>query len=103
MIPEFGHFALILAFCISIVQGVLPLAGAHRRDAAWIALAQYDPLLDEGLAYADRLRHAGVPVACTVFEGMIHAFFQHGGFVPAARRAHAAAGAALRAAFGVEE
>ena len=40
MIPEFGHFALILAFCISIVQGVLPLAGAHRRDAAWIALAR---------------------------------------------------------------
>ncbi len=74
-----------------------------RVAPAWIALAQYDPLVDEGLAYADRLRHAGVPVQCTVFEGMIHAFFQHGGFVPAARRAHAAAGAALRVAFDIEE
>jgi acetyl esterase len=30
---------------------------------------------------------------------MIHAFFQHGGFVPTARRAHADAAAALRTAF----
>jgi hypothetical protein len=34
---------------------------------------------------------------------MIHAFFQHGGFVPAVRRAHAAAGVALRTAFRIED
>lgn len=51
----------------------------------------------------DRLREPGEAVQCTVFDGMIHAFFQHGGFAPAARRAHAAAGAAQRAAFGIEE
>ena len=79
-----------------------PLLAPTLTQAApvWLALAEFDPLLDEGLAYARRLRDAAVPVSCTVFEGMVHAFFQHGGFVPAARRAHAAAGAALRAAFG---
>ncbi|MDO8786885.1 MAG: heme lyase CcmF/NrfE family subunit [Sulfuritalea sp.] len=40
MTPELGHFALILAFVISILQGVLPLAGAQRGNAQWIALAR---------------------------------------------------------------
>ena len=40
MIPELGHFAIILALLVAIVQGVLPLLGAHRNDAAWIALAR---------------------------------------------------------------
>ena len=40
MIPELGHFALILALCVSIAQGVLPLVGAHRRHAGWIAFAR---------------------------------------------------------------
>jgi acetyl esterase len=67
---------------------------------AWIAHAGCDPLRDEGRAYAARLREAGVPVDEREYQGMIHGFFQHGGFVPAARRAHADACAALRAAFG---
>ena len=29
MIPEFGHYALVLALCIALIQGVLPLIGAH--------------------------------------------------------------------------
>ena len=70
-----------------------------RVAPAWIALAEYDPLVDEGLDYAERLRTAGVPVACTVYAGMIHAFFQHAGFVVKARQAHADACAALRSAF----
>ena len=40
MIPELGHFALILAFLISLVQGVVPLVGAHRNRAALIAVAR---------------------------------------------------------------
>jgi cytochrome c-type biogenesis protein CcmF len=39
MIPELGHFALALAVAISIGQAVLPLWGAHRRDARLIAAA----------------------------------------------------------------
>lgn len=34
MIPEIGQFALILALSLAICQGVLPLVGAHRNDAA---------------------------------------------------------------------
>jgi len=40
MTPELGHLALILALLISIVQGVLPLIGAHKGHVGWIALAR---------------------------------------------------------------
>ena len=40
MIPEIGHFALILALCIAIVQSVLPLAGATIGIQRWVAIAQ---------------------------------------------------------------
>jgi cytochrome c-type biogenesis protein CcmF len=40
MIPEFGHYALILALCIALVQGVLPLIGAHQGRREWLILAR---------------------------------------------------------------
>ncbi len=40
MIPELGHFALVLALCISIMQGVLPLVGAHTGRREWLMLAK---------------------------------------------------------------
>ena len=40
MTPELGHFALILAFVVSMLQGVLPLLGAQRGQGQWIALAR---------------------------------------------------------------
>lgn len=40
MIPEFGHYALILALCIGILQGILPLVGAHQGRREWIMLAR---------------------------------------------------------------
>ena len=40
MIPEFGHYALILALCIAIIQGTLPLVGAHQSRREWILLAR---------------------------------------------------------------
>lgn len=66
---------------------------------AWIATAEYDPLSDEGAAYADKLRAAGNAVTLTCYAGMIHEFFKMGGFVPEVQRAHADAVAALKAAF----
>ncbi len=40
MIPEFGHFALILAFCLSLAQAVLPLVGAATGHRQLMALAR---------------------------------------------------------------
>jgi len=40
MIPEIGHFALILALSLSVCQAVMPLIGAHKNDAALMALAR---------------------------------------------------------------
>lgn len=40
MITELGHFALILAFMIAIVQTVVPMIGAHKRWPGWMALAE---------------------------------------------------------------
>ena len=40
MIPELGHFALILALCVAIVLGTLPLMGAHQGRREWLVLAR---------------------------------------------------------------
>jgi cytochrome c-type biogenesis protein CcmF len=40
MTPELGHLALILALLVALVQGVLPLIGAHKGHAGWTALAR---------------------------------------------------------------
>jgi len=40
MIPELGHLALILALCVSLVQGTLPLFGAQYARREWIVLSR---------------------------------------------------------------
>ncbi|HET8696903.1 MAG TPA: heme lyase CcmF/NrfE family subunit [Gammaproteobacteria bacterium] len=40
MIPELGQFALILAFCLALVQAALPLAGAAAGKPEWMAFAR---------------------------------------------------------------
>ena len=40
MIVEIGHFALILAACVALVQGVLPLAGTFNDNQRWQGLAK---------------------------------------------------------------
>ncbi len=40
MIPEIGHFALILAAIVALLLGTLPLIGAHTENQPWIALAR---------------------------------------------------------------
>jgi cytochrome c-type biogenesis protein CcmF len=40
VIPELGQLALSLALAVALVQGVLPLAGAARGDAAWMGVAR---------------------------------------------------------------
>ena len=40
MIPELGHFALILALCVATVQGVFSIAGAQMGVRSWVAFAK---------------------------------------------------------------
>lgn len=73
-----------------------------RVAPAWIGLAECDPLTDEGIAYADRLRLAGVPVDLDIHAGVVHGFIQFGRAIPEALTAHQQAARALRQAFGVD-
>ena len=65
---------------------------------AWFGLAECDPLVDDGLAYADKLRAAGVPVDLEIYRGVTHEFIKMGRALPEARQAHADAAAALKKA-----
>ena len=40
MIVELGHFALILAFAVALLQSVLPMWGAQTRNGRLMALAE---------------------------------------------------------------
>ncbi len=76
----------------------------HVRDLegvapAWIGLAECDPLTDEGIAYADRLRGAHVPVDLEIYRGVVHGFINLGRAIPEALTAHGDAARALRHAF----
>jgi len=62
---------------------------------AWFGLAECDPLIDEGLAYADRLRTERVPVQLEIYRGVVHEFIKMGRAIPEAREAHRDAAAAL--------
>jgi acetyl esterase len=60
--------------------------------------AEYDPLRDEGEAYAARLREAGVAVTSTRYDGMFHGFFGMGAQLDQGKKAVAQAAAGLKQA-----
>ena len=79
------------------------LAEDHAGVApAWVGLAEIDPLVDEGVAYADTLRMAQVPVDLEIYAGVVHGFIQWGRAIPEALQCHQDAAAALRKAWGTE-
>lgn len=68
---------------------------------ALIVGAEYDPLVDEGRSYAERLKESGVLVKYRCYPGAIHAFFQFGGIMDQGREAIELVGAELKTAFGI--
>ncbi|MFV0679544.1 alpha/beta hydrolase [Ottowia sp.] len=71
------------------VDGVAP---------AWVGLAECDPLVDEGVLYADKLRAAGVPVNLEIYRGVVHGFVTMGRAIAEARQLHRDAATALQKA-----
>ncbi len=67
--------------------------------AAWVGLAECDPLVDEGVMYADKLRASGVAVDLEIYRGVTHEFIKMGRVIPEARQLHADAARALTQAF----
>ncbi|WP_172215918.1 alpha/beta hydrolase [Caenimonas soli] len=65
---------------------------------AWFGLAECDPLVDDGLAYADKLRASGVAVDLEIYRGVTHEFIKMGRAIPEARQAHADAARVLAGA-----
>jgi acetyl esterase len=65
---------------------------------AHIHTAEFDPFRDDGKAYAQALDRAGVPIAYTCHQGMIHHFYCMAGAIPSARVAVKDIGDALKAA-----
>jgi acetyl esterase len=64
---------------------------------AIVITAEYDPLRDEGIAYAERLREAGVQVTHRHYEDMFHDFFSFVNLIDAGTEAVALVGAEIRA------
>ena len=66
MVPELGHFSLILAFCMSLILGTLPIFGAYRGYSSWIAVAR-------PTAYAQFLFMA-LSYGCLTYSCLTHDF-----------------------------
>ncbi len=66
MIPELGHMALILALCMALIQATLPVIGAHKGIASWIAVAKP--------AAQAQLLFMAISFACLTYAFLVHDF-----------------------------
>ena len=63
---------------------------------ALILIAEFDPLRDEGIAYAARLEQAGVKVKTSIYKEMPHGFFQMAGYIDDGKQAIAEVAKAIK-------
>jgi acetyl esterase len=78
-----------------------PLRASELSGAApaLVVVCEYDPLRDEGVAYAERLHAAGVPARLSEYPGMIHGFLRMPAVIDQGLAALDESAAALREAF----
>ena len=83
----------------------LPIKAASLKGLppATIIAAEIDPLLSEGVAYADKLRKDGVSVTYKEYKGVTHEFFGMGAVVPLAKDAEMMAAEQLKKAFAARK
>jgi len=92
-------------YCPPEVDRLQPMVSPLRAESlanlpsATIVTAEYDPLRDEGMAYADALASAGVPVEAKCYDGQIHTFFVNAHYFPVGLESVEWATARLREAF----
>lgn len=81
----------------------LKATSLSNLPAATIIVCEYDPLRDEGEAYARRLIEAGIATESHRLQGMVHACIHMLGVTPRARRLFELAGSSLRRALNLAE
>jgi acetyl esterase len=87
-------------------EGANPLVSPLRADnlaglpPAFVITAEYDPLRDQGVAYADALHAAGTPCDARTYAGLFHGFLSMVEWIDAGKVAFDDAVAALDAGFG---
>lgn len=96
----FGHYLNHDAECEDWRFAPLNAPDLDDVAPAWFGLAECDPLVDEGVQMADRLRMSGVSVELEIYRGVVHDFIKMGRAIPEALTAHQDAARALRQAFG---
>tara|TARA_B110000971_G_C19604120_1_gene317414 strand:+ start:32 stop:523 length:492 start_codon:yes stop_codon:yes gene_type:complete len=94
-------------YCPDLALRADPLASPITAEdlsglpPALVMTAEFDPLRDEGEAYAERLIAAGVEVEVRRFDGLVHGFFSQTGMIEAAREGVDLAVKALRKAHNI--
>ena len=83
---------------------VSPLNATEMKGLppAYVMLGGFDPLHDEGLAYANKLRDAGVAAEVADYSGLVHCFIYMQAVLPQAHEAVVAAAKAVAAGLGVK-
>ncbi len=95
-----GHYVADPAHALDWRASPIRAASLAGTAPAYVMTAGYDPLSDEGLAYAKRLESEGVAVTYVHYSDQLHGFLTMGKVIRASAVALDMAAAALRRAFG---